>query len=83
MLELLCKTWGNAASPETLISCLIPTGVYLFNPDAVPDYTFSQESLGLLFYTSTPKEHATPCATSAVDEMTYFTQVFVLSQEGY
>lgn len=56
---LLCKAWGKAAAAENAISGFRATGVYPFNPDAIPDYAFSQESVKFLSETSIERARAT------------------------
>ena len=63
---LLDKAWGKAASAENAISGFRATGVYPFNPAAVPDYAFMEESAGTSFNTSSTQ--ANPQNTSTVED---------------
>jgi len=38
--ELLHETWSKSATPANAISGFKATGIYPFNPDAIPDYAF-------------------------------------------
>lgn len=38
--ELLNETWNKSATPTNAISGFRATGIYPFNPDAIPDYAF-------------------------------------------
>lgn len=42
--ELLNESWGKSATPENAIAGFRATGVYPFNPDAVPSYAFTETS---------------------------------------
>lgn len=39
--ELLQACWGKSATPENAIAGFRATGIYPFNPNAIPDYAFS------------------------------------------
>lgn len=62
---LLNKAWGKAASAENAISGFKATGVYPFNPEAVPDYAFSiQESQGVSSTNSIARATPNPTITA-------------------
>lgn len=63
---LLNKAWGKAASAENAISGFRATGVYPFNPEAVLDYAFMQESAGASSNASSTQ--AIPQTTSTVED---------------
>lgn len=41
--ELLQECWGKAATPGNAVSGFKSTGIYPFNPDAIPDYAFRSD----------------------------------------
>lgn len=41
--ELLQDCWGKAATPGNAVSGFKATGIYPFNPDAIPDYAFRSD----------------------------------------
>ncbi|CAG4974913.1 unnamed protein product [Colias eurytheme] len=62
---LLSKAWGKAATSDNAIAGFKATGVYPFNPEAVPDYAFSQEPTS--HSTNISAKQVFPQCTSAVD----------------
>lgn len=42
--DLLQDCWGKAATPANAVSGFKATGIYPFNPDAIPDYAFRSDS---------------------------------------
>lgn len=38
--QLLNECWGKSATPENAVSAFKATGIYPFNPDAIPQYAF-------------------------------------------